>query len=147
MRVLFIQNIKGVGQMGDIKNVTDGYARNFLIPRKLAKSVTGNITREAEIMKQRIKIEKATNKEEAIAASHRLESMTLEIKSDANTKGHLYGSVDAKIICRELETRGIKIAENKIILERPIKEVGDYEVKLELFPEIISTIKVAVIRD
>ena len=96
MRVIFLQNIKGVAQIGDIKNVSDGYARNFLIPKNLAKPATAEAEKQAEILKKKRESENLTNKESAVELAKTLEGFVLEVTEDANEEGHLYGSVNAK---------------------------------------------------
>src|SRR3989344_6522231 len=98
MKVLFLQNIKGVAQIGDIKEISDGYARNFLLPRKLAKAATSEVAKESEGLKQKRELMDSKNKVAAEEMAKRLEGASLEMNEGANTEGHLYGSIDAKKI-------------------------------------------------
>ena len=145
MRVIFLQNIKGIAQMGDIKDVADGYARNFLIPKKLAKPATANAQKEAEKLKKKRELENIVDKERAVELAETLKEFTLEIIEDANEEGHLYGSVNAKKIVEELARRKIVVKEDSINLNKPIKEIGEYEVELELHPEVKTKIKIIVL--
>ncbi len=145
MRVIFLQNIKGVAQIGDIKNVSDGYARNFLLPKNLAKPATAEAEKQAEILKKKRESENLTSKESAVELAKTLEGFVLEVTEDANEEGHLYGSVNAKIISEALAKKKIKIKEDLINLPEPIKTVGEHEVELELHPEIKIKIKVVVL--
>lgn len=144
MRVIFLQNIKGTAQMGDIKNVSDGYARNFLIPNNLAKPATAETEKEAETLKKKRESENLTNKENAVELAKTLEGFVLELTEDANEEGHLYGSVNVKKIAEELAKNKIKIKEDSINLSEPIKTVGEREVELELHPEVKVKIKIRV---
>ncbi len=144
MRVIFLQNIKGTAQMGDIKNVSDGYARNFLIPKNLAKPATAEAEKQAEILKKKRESENRTSKESAVELAKTLERFVLELAEDANEEGHLYGSVNAKIISEALAKKKIKIKEDLINLPEPIKTVGEHEVEIELHPEVKIKIKVKV---
>lgn len=144
MRVIFLQNIKGTAQMGDIKNVSDGYARNFLIPKNLAKPATAEAERQTEILKKKRESENLTSKESAIELAKTLEGFVLEVTEDANEEDHLYGSVNAKIISEALAKKKIKIKEDLINLPEPIKAVGEHEVEIELHPEVKTKIKVKV---
>lgn len=144
MKVIFLQNIKGVAQIGDIKNVSDGYARNFLIPKNLAKPVTAETEKQAEILKKKRELENLTNKESAAELAKTLEGLVLELTEDANEEGHLYGSVNAKMIAEELAKNKIKIKEDLINLPEPIKTMGEHEVEIELHPEVKTKIKVKV---
>lgn len=144
MKVIFLQNIKGTAQMGDIKNVSDGYARNFLFPKNLAKPATTETEKQAEILKKKRESENLTNKEGAAELAKTMEGLVLELTEDANEEGHLYGSVNAKIIAGELAKNKIKIKEDLIDLPEPIKTVGEHEVEIELHPEVKVKIKIRV---
>ncbi len=130
--------------MGDIKNVSDGYARNFLIPKNLAKPATAEAEKQAEILKKKRESENLTSKESAVELAKTLERFVLELAEDANEEGHLYGSVNAKIISEALAKKKIKIKEDLINLPEPIKTVGEHEVEIELHPEVKIKIKVKV---
>jgi len=139
-----LQNIKGVAQIGDIKNVSDGYARNFLLPKNFAKPATAEAEKRAEILKKRRESENLTSKEGAIEVAKTLEGVVIELTEDANEEGHLYGSVNAKMIAKELAKNKIKIKEDSINLPEPIKTIGEHEVEIELHPEVKTKIKVKV---
>jgi large subunit ribosomal protein L9 len=145
MRVIFLQNIKGTAQMGDIKNVNDGYARNFLIPKGIAKPATAEAEKQAETLKKERETEDVENKEGAVKLAKTLEGFSLEIKEDANEEGHLYGSVNTKKIVGELAKKKIKIKEDAVNLPEPIKTVGEHEVEIELYPGIKIKIKITVL--
>ncbi len=144
MKVIFLQNIKGTAQIGDIKNVSDGYARNFLIPKNLAKPATAEAEKQAEILKKKRESANLTSKESAVELAKTLEGLVLEVTEDANEEGHLYGSVNAKIISEALVKKKIKIKEDLINLPEPIKTVGEHEVELELHPEVKTKIKISI---
>ncbi len=144
MKVIFLQNIKGVAQIGNIKNVSDGYARNFLIPKNLAKPATAEAEKQAEILKKKGESDNLTSKESVVELAKTLEGLVLEITEDANEEGHLYGSVNAKKIAEELAKNKIKIKEDLINLLEPIKMVGEHEVEIELHPEVKTKIKIRV---
>ena len=144
MKVIFLQNIKGVAQIGNIKNVSDGYARNFLIPKNLAKPATAEAEKQAEILKKKGESDNLTSKESVVELAKTLEGLVLEITEDANEEGHLYGSVNAKKIAEELAKNKIKIKEDLMNLLEPIKMVGEHEVEIELHPEVKTKIKIRV---
>ena len=144
MKIIFLQNIKGVAQIGDIKNVADGYARNFLLPYKLARPATANATKLAESLKAKREKQYGTDKESALELAKRLENVTLELKEDANEEGYLYGSVNEKKIASALKERGINLKEENINLPQHIKTVGEHEIEIELHPEIKTKIKILV---
>jgi large subunit ribosomal protein L9 len=145
MRVIFLQNIKGVAQIGDIKEVADGYARNFLIPKNIAKPATADIQKQLEALKKKVELEDIANKEKAIQLAKILDAFVLKIAEDANEEGHLYGSINAKRIAEELMKNKIEIKEDFINLTKPIKAIGEYEIELKLHPEIKTKIRVIVL--
>ena len=134
MKVLFLKSIKGVAQVGDIKDMSDGYARNFLIPRKFAKAATATIEKEAEVLKSHRAATDTKNKAAAEELAKRLEGASIEITEEANAEGHLYGSVDQKKIVHALEkSLHIQLTEDQVELPHHIKTVGEHHVKLNLF--------------
>lgn len=144
MRVIFLENIRGVAQVGDIKSVADGYARNFLLPRKLAQTATAAAAIQAEALKKKRVEVNVKNKEEALTLAGQLEGVVLEITADANEEGHLYGSVNEKMIAGVARARGINLKPEQINLPQHLKTVGEYEVELELHPEVKTKIKILV---
>ncbi len=144
MKVIFLQNIKGVAKTGDVKDVLDGYARNFLLARKLAKPATPETVKQAETLKKKDAEAYVTSKEGALELTKRFEGLVLEMKEDANEEGHLYGSVNQKKIAHALKEKGIKIREEQINLPEHRKTTGEHEVELELHPEVKVKIKVLV---
>src|SRR3989344_4416840 len=146
MKVLFLQNIKGVAQIGDIKEMSDGYARNFLLPNKLAKAANVSVAKEAENLKQKRQLVDTKNKTAAEEVAKRLEGASIEITEGANTEGHLYGSIDAKKIAHDLDKLlHIKISADQIELPHHIKTVGEHQVKINLFQTIATTLTVRVL--
>ena len=131
MKVILLQDIKGVGRKWEMKEVSDGYARNFLLPRKYAEIATS--AGAAEI--QRLKNEQAKQDSESLAKSQVLaeELQSKEISIQVKEKeGKLFGSITAKDIAKELKKKNIDIPEKAITLGAPIKETGEYEIKIKL---------------
>ena len=153
MKVIFLQNIKGVAQIGDIKNVADGYARNFLFAKNLARPATADAEKQAEVLKSKHEKQYGTDKESALELAKKLEGLalsssnglTLELSEDANEEGHLYGSINEKKIVAALKEKGIVIKEESINLPQHIKTVGEHEVEIDLHPEVKTKIKILVI--
>ena len=144
MRIILLENIKGLGQMGDIKNVKDGYGRNFLLPRSLAKIATAGAEKQAELLKQKLTklIEIENQNTQAIA--DKLKDFVLEINEKANKSGTLYEGVTPKIISEKLSENGFEINEEKIILKEPIKKVGEHIAILQLTDAVSSEIKLKI---
>ena len=144
MRVIFLQNIKGVAQIGDIKNVADGYARNFLFATNLAKPATADAEKQAGVLKSKREKQYETDKEGALELAKKLENLTVEIEEDANEEGHLYGSVNEKKIVAALKEQGINLKEENINLPQHLKTAGEHEVEIELHPEVKTKIKILI---
>lgn len=144
MRVIFLQNIKGVARIGDIKNVNDGYARNYLLPKRIARTADATAEKQAETLVKMRDIESNERKERGLKLAQELAGMTLEIHDDANDQGHLYGGIDAKRIVKELHNKKINISEEYINLPHHLKTTGEHEVEIEFHPEVKAKLKVIV---
>lgn len=145
MKVLFLQNIKGVAQIGDIKDVSDGYARNFLLPRKMAKPANAVAVKEAEELKKQREALAAKDKEQATTLIAQLNDVVIEITEDASDEGHLYGSIGSGRIADELKKqKGIAVRQEDMIMLHNLKTVGEHDVRIEPFKDISATIKVRI---
>ncbi len=144
-KIILLQNIKNLGQKDEIKEVTFGYARNFLIPQKLAILVLPQeIKRLEEIKKiKTAQQEKATEKAEEL--KKKLEKMAVEIKARADEKGRLFGSIGRKEVVETLKERGIEIDKDRIEMEEPIKEIGEHWVRVRLEKDIEAKMKIIVL--
>jgi len=146
MKVILLEDVKGQGKKGELVNVSDGHARNFLIPRKLAVEATaGNLkTMKEQEQKKKRKLEKDIA--DAKNIQERLETMTVIIKAKAGSGGRLFGAVTGKEIVDALkEQHGIVIEKNKVVQSDPIKNVGSYAVKVKLGNELSGVINLTVI--
>ena len=146
MKVILQQDVKGQGKKGELIDVSDGYARNFLLPRKLAVQATQE---NMVVMKQQEKARQKkleTEKAAALEVASKLEGVQVMIQARAgSTGGKLFGSVTSKEISEALlEQHGIEIEKNKIVQEEPIKTFGPYEIKCKLGYEIAGVIHVLV---
>lgn len=144
MKVIFLQSIKGVAQAGDIKQVADGYARNALFPKKLAKPAGAEAEQLAEKLRQQRAAELVASKERGMELAKQLQGMILELHGDANDQGHLYGSINEKHIAQALKAKNFGIAQEQVNLPEHIKVVGEHEVEIELHPEVKTKIRVIV---
>lgn len=145
MIVILMKDVKGSGKAGDVVKVSDGYARNMLLPKGLAKEATeGNIRsleKQKAIAAEKLEEQKAAAKEMAV----KLENITLKIESKGGDSGKLFGSITSKDIAEALEKQeGMKIDKKKIEMKTPIKQAGETEVTLKLFTEISAQLKVSV---
>lgn len=143
-RVIFLQNIRNVAQIGDIKEVADGYARNFLLPRKLAVLANDNNLKIAERLKDKRALE-AQKEEEIIAGLiEKLTNYTLNIERAANEDGTLYDGLDSAEVSGQLKKEHFFIEPEQIILEAPLKKTGSYEVEIRFSKDKITTLKVEI---
>ena len=144
MKVILLQDIRGQGKKGEMINVSDGYARNFLFPRKLAQEATADNVNTMR-MNDKAKQEKEQRaREEAAALSAKLRDMTLTVLAKGGGAGRLFGSVTSQEISEALKNQGIDLDKRKIVIEDAIKNVGLYTVKVKLGFGIDAPLKVEV---
>jgi len=145
MRVILVRDVPGYGTFGDIVNVKDGFANNYLIPRGLALPATeGNIRHVQEILKQKKrKLEREKAKAQEIA--EKIDGLVLEIARPVGVTGKLYGAITVSEIAEKIkEVAGVEVDKRKIMLKAPIKNVGRYNLTVKLHPEVSATITVDV---
>ena len=144
MKVIFLQDVKGQGKKGEVKEVSEGYARNFLIPRGLAAEASKGNLKTLEVQKQSEERRKQQEKEEAEKLGKRLESMTVVIRAKAGEGGRLFGAITSKQVAEALAKEGIAIDKRKIELEEPIRTLGVTKVPVKLHPQVRATLSVQV---
>ena len=146
MKVILQQDVKGQGKKGQLVDVSDGYARNFLLPRKLAVAATAG---SLNTMKQQEKAKKAqeeAEKAEAEATAKKLEAIMVKVSAKAGEGGRLFGAVTGKEISDALAAQhNISIAKAKLVLDEPIKSCGSYQIKAKLGYEVSGTVNVLVV--
>lgn len=142
MRVIFMQDVSNVAKAGEIKEVADGYGRNFLIPKKLALLAKS----PASITQFKMKAQSQANTQaELVGLAQQLEGKEIILKAHAGAKDRLHGSITSADIASELNsTTGLVVDKRKIELAEPIRQLGSYEVAIRLAKDIIPTIKVTV---
>lgn len=145
MIVILTKDVKGTGKAGEVVKVSDGYARNMLLPKGLAKEATEGNVRNLEKQKAIAAEKLEAQKEVAKKQAEEMSKITVVIKSKGGENGKLFGSITSKDIAEALEKQeNIKIDKKKIELPSPIKQTGDTEVTVKLFPEVSATLKVTV---
>lgn len=145
MKVILLQDVKGTGKKGELVEVSDGYARNFLLPKKVAKKATAQAMSELKNAEESkaFKIEK--EKKNANAAKAVIEGKSLNITAKAGQGGRLFGSVTAKEIAAELKKQfSLSVDKRKISLDTDIKAFGTYNAEVKLYTGIIANLKVVV---
>ena len=146
MKVILQQDVKGQGKKGQLVDVSDGYARNFLLPKKLAVIATAENLNTMKQQEKARRAQQAAEKAEAEALSKKLESLTVKVAAKAGEGGRLFGAVTAKEISECLaQQHGLNIAKTKLVLDEPIKACGGYKIKAKLGYEIVGTVNVMVV--
>lgn len=148
MEVLLKQDVKGVGNAGDIKKVASGYARNFLIPQGLAIPANKGATKQAQQIKSAA--ERRYDRERASAASlaERINSQSLTFHARAADTGRLFGSITASDIAEAMEQKlGVEISKRQIDLEHPLRDLGSHQVPVRLLSDVIPNITVLIERE
>lgn len=148
MKVILLDNIKGVGKKDEIINASDGYARNFLFPKKLAVEANNENMSKLKARKQSEQYKKDVNKENAEKIAKKLDDITLTIKVKAGENGKIFGGVTSKEISEELKKQyKIDIDKKKIILNENIKNLGSFDISMKLFEGVTGKLKVKVISE
>ncbi|GGP11374.1 50S ribosomal protein L9 [Oceanobacillus neutriphilus] len=145
MKVIFLKDVKGKAKKGDVKNVPDGYARNYLLKNKLAEEATsGNLKALDAKKKKQDKLE-IEEKESAINLKDKLADLTVELEAKSGENGRLFGSITSKQIAEALNKQhGYKLDKRKIELDEPIRALGYTNVPVKLHPEVSGSVKVHV---
>jgi large subunit ribosomal protein L9 len=144
MKVLLTQDVRKIGKKGEILEVKEGYARNFLIPNGLAVEASGGAAKQAEEEKRAQERHKLKEKEESQALADKFKELILTIKHKAGEEGRLFGSITSTEIAEALKKRGIEIDKKKIVLDEPIRLVGVSIVKIKLHAEVTAQLTVEV---
>jgi large subunit ribosomal protein L9 len=144
MKVILLKDIKGTGKKGDVINASDGHARNYLLPRGLAKEATDSTIRELSHQKASEDKRKQEELDEAKAVAAKIEEITLKVKSKAGEGGKLFGSITSKEIADLLQKQyAIKVDKKKMTLE-PIKALGYTKAEVKVHPQVTATLKISV---
>jgi large subunit ribosomal protein L9 len=144
MKIILRENVEHLGAVGETVSVRDGYARNFLIPRGLAYYASPKALRILEGEKKQYENRMAKFKTEAELLAARLANTQVSIAMQVGEEGRLFGSVTNQMIAQELTDKGFTIDRRLIVLDDPIKSIGEFEVKIKLHPEVHAPLKVWV---
>ena len=145
MEVILLERVEKLGAIGDVVKVKDGFARNYLLPRKKALRANEANRKVFEANRARIEEENANRRSDAEKASKGVDGKTVQLIRQASNTGQLYGSVSARDIVEALGTDA-HVTKSQVVLDRPIKAIGLHEVKIALHPEVSVTVKVNVAR-
>ncbi|GIP40618.1 50S ribosomal protein L9 [Paenibacillus sp. J31TS4] len=145
MKVIFLKDVKGQGKKGQVKEVSEGYAANFLFKQQLAKPATDSNIKVLDMQKQSEEKKKEQEKADAVALGKKMDEMTVKILGKSGEGGKLFGSITSKQIAEELQKQhGVKVDKRKMQLDEPIRTLGVTQVPVKLHPDVTATLKVQV---
>ena len=145
MKVILQQDVKGQGKKGQMIEVSEGYARNYLLPRKLAVAATADAINTMNLKEKARRAEEARQRAEALETAEKLKGCVVKLTAKAGQGGRLFGAVTTKEIAEGLSKQhGLEIAKQKLVLEEPIKAFGSYQIKAKLGFVVVATVYVVV---
>lgn len=147
MKVILLDDVAKVGRRGEVRDVSDGFARNFLIPKKLALSASAGNLKNLEHIKQQQDAKAHRIKDDAQGLQRRIEALTYEERRQASEEGKLFGSVTSQDLADFLGRHGITIERRRIHLDEPIKTLGETTVPIRLHMDVTAQLKVSVVRE
>src|SRR5215203_3845996 len=146
MEVILLERVEKLGGIGDVVNVKNGFARNYLLPNKKALRANESNRKVFEANRSRIEADNAERRTDAEKSAKGVDGKTVKLIRQASNTGQLYGSVSARDIVEALDTEGAKVTKSQVVLDRPIKAIGLHEVRIALHPEVSVAVKVNVAR-
>ena len=147
MKVILLDDVAKLGRRGEVRDVSDGYARNFLIPKKLALSASAGNLKNLDHIKKQQESKAERIKDDAHGMQQRIEALTYEERRQASEEGKLFGSVTSQHIADFLDRHGVKLERRRIQLDEPIKTLGETMVPVRLHADITAQLKVSVTRE
>jgi len=144
MKVILRQDVDELGLEGDIVDVTKGYARNYLIPKSIAVEATPQNIKTFQLQNKKIEARRLKAQEQAERLREKMEGLVITFLHKAGEEGKLYGSVTGMDIASQLETQGIVVDRRKVVLEKPIKVLGEFQVPVKIYPGVTGSLKVIV---
>ena len=147
MEVILREHVDNLGRRGEVVKVADGYARNYLLPRKLALLVTEGNKKQIEREKVKFDLKEAEEQKVAQAMAERIGSIDVEITRKVGETDALYGSVTTSDIAEALGRKGFEVDRRKLVLQEPIKKLGEYSVPIKLHREVTAQIKLRVVAE
>lgn len=144
MKVILLQDVRGKGKKGQMLEVSDGYARNYMLPRKIAMEATPDAINTMRMNDKATQERQTKERAEAMELSKKMKAMTLTVYAKGGGAGRLFGSVTNQEIADALQSQGITLDKRKIIIDEPIKNVGTYTVRCKLGYEIVGELSVKI---
>jgi large subunit ribosomal protein L9 len=146
VKVILTQTVEKLGKMGEVVDVKDGYARNFLFPKNFAKEATAGNLKGIEGLKKKQAAIEAKKLAEAKVAADKISAISLTIAVEAGEEDKLFGSITNDMIATALEAEGVKVDKKDIVLDESIKKLGSYQITVKVVPEVKATLKVLIIK-
>ena len=147
MKIILLDDVAKLGRRGEVRDVSDGYARNFLIPKKLALSATAGNLKNLEHIKKQQDAKADLIKDDADALRTRIEALTYEERRQASEEGKLFGSVTSQDVVDFLAKNGLKVDRRRVHLDEPIKALGETSVSIRVHAEVTAQLRVSVVRE
>ena len=147
MKIILLDDVPKLGRRGEVRTVADGYARNYLIPQRLALLASPSNLKNIEQIKKRHEAHAEKEKIDAQAQARAIEALTVSLTRQASEDGHLYGSVNAHDLVAILARHGVSVEKRRIALDLPIKALGDHTVPVRLHPEVTAQLRISVARE
>ena len=147
MKVILTQTVDRLGKIGDIVNVKDGYARNYLFPKNAAKEATPGNMKILDSLKKKQALSEAKRLDEAKALAQMITALSITISARAGEEEKLFGTVTAEMISAALKNEKIAIDKKDIVLDEPIKKLGVYQVGVKVHPEVKASLRVWVVKE
>ncbi|HEU4371655.1 MAG TPA: 50S ribosomal protein L9 [Methylomirabilota bacterium] len=147
MKVILLDDVAKVGRRGEVRDVSDGYARNFLIPKKLALSASAGNLKNLEHIKQQADSKAQRIRDDAQELRQRIEALTYEERRQASEEGKLFGSVTSQDIADFLARQGVKLERRRVQLDEPIKTLGETTVTVRLHADVTAQLRISIARE
>jgi large subunit ribosomal protein L9 len=147
MKVILLEDVSKVGRRGEVRDVSDGYARNFLIPKKLALGATAGNLKNLDHIKQQANAKADRAKADAEGLRAQIEALTYEERRQASEEGKLFGSVTSQDLVDFLGKHGVKVERRRVHLDEPIKTLGETTVPVRLHADVTAQLRVSVVRE
>jgi large subunit ribosomal protein L9 len=145
MKIILVQDVHELGLEGEIVDVARGYARNYLFPKGVGVEATSENIKALDLRRKKIEVKRLKAREEAEKLKERVDGVTITFSQKAGEEGKLYGSVTTMDIAERLEAEGLVFERRKIVLDRPIKALGEYRVAVKIYPKVTAHVNVVVV--
>jgi len=147
MKVILMEDVEGLGRAGDVVQVADGYARNYLLPRKMALKASPKSLKAFEEERKRMAFRMNRARKDAQAMAEELNQLSLTVEVPVGEEDRMFGAVTSQTIAQLLKEKGFNIDRRKIILDEPIRALGVYTVPIRLMPDVEAKVKVWVVKE